>query len=103
LNKERDAEFELIKQSADLLEQRLLSADRKVVEEAEQDLSENAKKLRKWADKHGVVLSRHVSDPAGGVEVRRWCAATKTVTIDGKVKTCVLIGREGLRCLYDCS
>lgn len=103
MDKERAAEFDQIKQAATGLEQRLRSPDAKIAEAAERELAANAARLRRWAEKYGVSLSRHVGDPAGGPEIKRWCAPTKTVTIDGKVKVCVLIGREGLRCLYDCS
>src|SRR5258706_125573 len=97
----KEAEFEKIKAAAVALESRLHSDDQKVAEQAMAELKTVGLDLKAWAKKNGVTLTSHTETPPEAR--RRKCAVVIYPVVKGKVNECVLLGRDGRNCLYNCS
>lgn len=97
-----EKELERIRQAAAALEEDLHSTDEKVAAAAEAKLRSIGADFKALARKHGLNVVSH-EEQAGGAETRRRCEAVISRVIDGKINMCVLIGKEGRKCLYSCS
>src|SRR5258706_13485509 len=97
----RGPDFEKNKAAAVSLGPRLHSDDQRVAEQAMMELKKIGSDLKAWAKKNGVTLTSHTETPPEAR--RRKCAVVIYPVVKGKVNECVLLGRDGRNCLYNCS
>jgi len=102
MKKEGISELEGIKKAALALEEGLYSKDPATVAHAEAQLKLVASKLQAWAKKYKVTLTQRVEEHPKEARRRRKCQGILDVKINGKSKSCLLIGRDGRNCLYNC-
>jgi hypothetical protein len=98
-----EKELERLKQAAAALEDDLHSDDKKVAAAAEKALRKLGADLKALATKHGLKVVVNHEEQATGPEPRRRCAPTISTVINGKIHVCILVGKEGRKCLYSCS
>jgi hypothetical protein len=95
-------EFRKVRNKSVALGKKLSSKDPEVAKKAEVQLGEIAREFHAWAKKYKVKLVRHVEEPPTAEPMRR-CKEVIFTKVNGIDMGCVLIGRQGRKCLYDCA